>query len=73
MLTSQAGPSRDVSAGGGHGDDEVCAWMLTYVCVLADYHSQIDRAWGKHTDFSHLQLCFLMYLNPAASLEAAIH
>lgn len=33
MLTSQAGPSREVSAGGGHGDDEVCARMLTYVCV----------------------------------------
>lgn len=47
MLTSQAGPSRDVSAGGGHGDDEVCAWMLTYVCVLADYHSQIDTEPGE--------------------------
>jgi hypothetical protein len=33
MLTSQAGPSREVSAGGGHGDDEVCVRMLTYVCV----------------------------------------
>lgn len=33
MLTSQAGPSREVSAGGGHGADEVCTRMLTYVCV----------------------------------------
>lgn len=47
MLTSQAGPSRDVSAGGGHGDDEVCAWMLTYVCVWLIIIAKLTQSLGR--------------------------